>query len=131
MQDERTGTEGAGIAEDATRRHHYRIDCDLPVRGRIEPGGIVFEGRLVNIGLGGASLELPMPVQVPAILHTEIELPVRDSDRTADARLVLPGTVVWNVADGDGAPYPVGVQFTELDDATRRALYLFVGRLLA
>ena len=125
MPDERSRNEGS-IAE-ATRRHHYRVACDIQVRGRCEPGGRPFEGRMVNIGLGGANLELGFPVKVPATLHIEIPL---HAEGHREETLVLPGTVVWNVADGGGAPYPVGVQFLELDDETRRALYAFVGDLL-
>jgi hypothetical protein len=112
--DRETDSPQTTTSTNAGRRRHFRLACEIPVRYRTS-SGTEGEATLVNIGMGGARVDLPAEVTLPADLDLEIP---RDG-----GPLRVVGRVIWSVLDEEGGPVPTGVQFQQMDDGTRRGLY--------
>ena len=105
------------LALDLSRRKHFRVDCDLKVTFRLIDDDSRHEGVLRNIGLGGARLDCDLDLPMPCRL--ELELP----GGADEAKIVLPCSVAWTVADRGEGPFPTGLQIAPIDEATRKRLF--------
>jgi hypothetical protein len=115
------GYESASIFE---RRRWLRADSSLPAVLRLAGGGKA-EGRVANLGLGGALVETEETLPRRAPLEIELgptwQLPA----------LRLPGVVLHSRPLRRGAAWLHGVQFSQLTPGTTRLLGRYLFRLLA
>jgi hypothetical protein len=121
MNEQKTQRNVTGTVEALGRRRHYRLQCDLETGFRFVGNDTTGKGQLVNIGLGGARMDFPIEVPLPAEVVLTLGLPEAGTRPRID--LELPARVVWTVADQEGGPYPTGVQWRELGDETRSRLH--------
>ena len=122
---------GTSQATSRRRRQFYRVDCEQEVPFRIDSNGAEGRATLVNLGLGGARIDLPETVRLPALVELSVETTDAMGKPDGEPPLSLTGRVVWTVADAEGGPYPTGLQFMEMDDDVRRRLHAYVGCLMA
>ena len=105
-------------------RRHFRVSCQLPVEFHLESMGCRGHAPVVNLGLGGARLELPVEVDLPTELG--ITIPV---EATGDDPIDLRARVIWTCDDPANATYPTGVQFIGMEEKERQRLYTLIRRL--
>ncbi|HAM34892.1 MAG TPA: hypothetical protein DEB40_04825 [Elusimicrobia bacterium] len=108
---------------DPFRRLHARYPCDVPVTILSFLGNArLAEGRLVNLGVGGALLDCARPLEkkVPYLLRFPANI----------SSLSLPGRVVWIAPRNPQNPqfHRYGVQFN-LTSSQERILRALVERL--
>lgn len=117
--------DGALRTRGGSRRTHLRVECDLAVGFHLRGTGESGRARMADIGLGGARVDLPVPVRIPETV--DLTLDIQEA-----APLQLSGRVVWTVdGSGDGRPsWPTGLQFQTLEDSERRRLHRLVTGLL-
>lgn len=104
-------------------RRHQRYNCNIPVSWRLLERNQAGESRLINLGLGGACVELPKVVTGPETL--QITIPLEDG-----TMLMLKGRTIWSSGDDESQPCRTGIQFIRMDDPERRALDALLRRLM-
>lgn len=97
-------------------RNHERFPCNAEVTWHLPRLQRRGRARLRDLGLGGACLELPCALEGPE----NIELCLAEGTAL---ELRVPGRVVWSSWTDAASTGRTGIQFTRMDDATRRALY--------
>jgi c-di-GMP-binding flagellar brake protein YcgR len=109
-----------GSMEATERRSSPRVD-EVQLIQVSEPGSVaeLTTGRTLNISRGGVRLE--MSSQLPLRARVRLSLAV------GDEFLTVGGSVVYLEALDQGR-CSIGVQFTDLDDASRRRLDAYVDR---
>ena len=114
----------------ATRRRHHRVACALDAGCRLQgpADGRAFTAKVVNLGMGGARVDLPERAPLPGRLT--LTLPAIGGTVPDPAPIVLEARVVWTVKDAEGAPFPTGIQFTDMGDEARRRLYRYLSELI-
>lgn len=123
----RTGAPATPAATAEVRRRPTRHDCRLDAEFSVKSSGATGRATIVNLGLGGARVDLPVEVGLPDELTLKFSLPGPQKGGGAAAALEVTGRVVWTVADQPTGPFPTGLQFPALDDAARRRIYDFIG----
>jgi hypothetical protein len=113
------------------RRLQFRVECDLAVSFQIPGTGQEGEARIVNLGLGGTRVDLPIEVALPAVVVLTLTPPTPEGATDAAIPLQLRGHVMWTVTERSEGPYPTGLQFREMPDAVRRRLYAILPELEA
>jgi hypothetical protein len=98
-----------------TRRAQARVPVRIPVV--IEHGALYLDAVVVNVGLGGAFVEVHPPLAYGTTVNVLIQLP----ELTRASRLA--GVVRWNNASG------CGVQFLQLGARETYAISLLVARV--
>lgn len=110
--------------EQLAARRHERLECSVEVDWQLTQRGISGRGLVVNIGLGGACILLPIHVRGPETI----------SFRFPDAQggtLSLTGRTIWSSGDDEASPSRTGVQFINMGDQERRDLDALLRRMLA
>lgn len=100
------------------KRKYARAECFVPTKMAYEPGKVV-EGRLYNLGVGGALVECPEPL--PDGMTVELRVgPYEDLPH-----FLLPGRVASRRAEA--RRFLHGIEFLELNASQTRVLgkYLF------
>lgn len=105
------------------RRQHQRIECRLPAAFTLGSDGTCGQALVVNIGLGGARVDLPLEVGLVEEIDLEITGPAGLVGDAAATMMRMSGRVMWTTSEPVAGLYPTGLQFLRLDDATRRRLY--------
>ena len=121
MNEQKPQSNVTGTMEALGRRRHYRLYCELETGFHFLGNDTAGKGELVNVGLGGARVDFPIEVPLPAEVVLTFGLPANGTRARID--LELPARVVWTVADQEGGPFPTGVQWRELSDDTRNQLH--------
>lgn len=105
----------------ADRRKFRRVEMDLPVKIL----GENLEARLVNLGAGGALIDLPQnaPVSQGKTIRLKLEAPGPNGQQE---RVDLSAQVVWA-----NQKSLVGLKFIELNEAIRESLYSVIYAKLA
>lgn len=102
-------------------RTHERFPCGAEVAWQLPRLARRGRARLQDIGLGGACLELPCAIEGPETIELCIEAGTAREIR-------LTGRVVWSSWTDESSNGRTGIQFTRMDDATRRELYALLRR---
>jgi hypothetical protein len=102
-------------------RAHGRRRVDLPATLRDRAAGWQKTGRVVNLALSGACLELPDPVELDARITVEIVAP------TLWDPLVLEGRVAWVRYGGSVGGARAGVEFEPGVGGAMFALFELLG----
>ncbi len=97
-------------------RSHERFPCGAEVTWLLPRLARRGRARLRDLGLGGACLELPCAIEGPETIELCL------AEGTANELRIL-GRVVWSSWTDAASTGRTGIQFTRMDDATRRALY--------
>ncbi|MSR75170.1 MAG: PilZ domain-containing protein [Planctomycetes bacterium] len=103
-------------------RRHQRHNCDIPVSWQLPGRKLTGHSRLLNLGLGGACLELPFAITGPEPL--ELCFTLDDG-----ATITLNSRIIWSSGDEDVLPRRTGVQFQSMSDDARRSLDAFLQRV--
>ena len=107
------GIELPPSVSDSFLRSQPRVSCHLCVLSRDLPG---FRVMTVDISEGGLQVETPSSVAVGALVLLRIEF---DTDRLP--AIQASATVAW-CSQQDRGRYRVGLQFTSLDEGSRRVI---------
>ena len=112
------------------RRSHFRVPCDVEVEFHIEGTDYHGVARAANMGLGGARLDLPIPVRLPATLRLRIHPAILGGEAEKIPIFTISGRIIWTVEHHGGGPFPCGVHFQDMDDESLSSLHRFIGVLL-
>jgi uncharacterized protein (TIGR02266 family) len=103
------------------KRQHPRFAMETPIALLFRSGSASSKGRILNLSMGGVYIETDQGLAKDEILALEFRLPV------PDRRISVKAAVKWRNTTGvDGLPAGVGVQFMEVDAATRTGLMQFI-----
>lgn len=105
-------------------RPQFRVKCNLD--GVFLVNGREQSARIVNVGLGGLRVDLPMELSVGQLLDVRIPLPEVSGDMEENQVLDLACQVIWTLFDQTDPPYPTGLKFRDVDPRKRRTLIRFL-----
>ena len=117
--DDHTGPGRRGRARAIERRNHHRVAARLDATLLFNSTGEVVRSVVVNLGLGGARVDLPLEATLPG--SVTLQLPAL-AGPPATSPIEIPAQLAWTVTDREGGPYPTGLQFTKLDEKVRSRL---------
>ena len=104
------------------RRRHFRVACRIPASFRVPSTDVDGTAEVVNVGLSGARIDFPVELPMPS--HVDVTIRPEGGEP-----ITLAAEVAWTVAETENGPYPTGVRFHELDDATCARLEHLVSAL--
>jgi uncharacterized protein (TIGR02266 family) len=103
------------------KRQHPRFAMETPISLVFRWGKTSMKGRILNLSMGGVYIETDQGLERGEAIALEFRLPVPDK------RMTVKAAVRWRNSTGvDGLPPGVGVEFVELDAATRTGLMQFI-----
>ena len=101
-------------------RRYFRYKVCIPMQAESEDQQ-QFEGRVVNISEGGASVFAPSMIRYRCVVRLSLELPT-----VSPHKLEAKGEIVWSDDSGK-----VGVRFLYLPEASRQMLHNWLSMLHA
>ena len=104
------------------RRRPHHVACEVLVEYRVRGRDTTGQAAMVGIGLGGARIDFPEEIGLPA--EVDLSIPA-----AGGGSIDLAARVIWTVAGGEGRPSPTGLRFEHLDHATKQELYDLLGSL--
>ena len=102
------------------RRISVELFADIEGLSQDKQSFVALAGRVVNISPTGARVELDSPPEASLALPTRVRLTL---SRPLEGREVqVEGRVVWHTDRAEKGPFAFGVEFQDVNEATRRAL---------